>query len=71
MKFQVGDLVKIAHSPPGVGIYELALVVGFARDIPGGYPTPKAKQRLIVQVLGGKLHGTRIERWASSFEKVE
>ena len=71
MKVQVGDLVKIAHSPPGVGIYELALVVGFAREIPGGYPTPKAKQSLIVQVLGGKLHGTRIERWASSFEKVE
>ena len=73
MKFQPGDLVKIAHSPPGVGIYELALVVGFAREIPGGYPVPKyaAKQRLIVQVLGGKLHGTRIERWASSFEKVE
>ena len=71
MKFQVGDLVKIAPSPPGVGIYELALVVGFARKIPGGYPVPKGKQRLVVQVLGGKLHGTRIERWASSFEKVE
>ena len=71
MKFQVGDLVKIAHSPPGVGIYELALVVGFARDIPGGYPTPKAKQRLIVQVLGGKLHGLRVERWYEDVEKVE
>jgi hypothetical protein len=56
-----------------VGNWDIALVVGFAREIPGGYPVPKyaAKQRLIVQVLGGKLHGTRIERWVSSFEKVE
>jgi len=73
MKFQPGDLVRPRNSPPGVGNWDIALVVGFAREIPGGYPVPKyaAKQRLIVQVLGGKLHGARLERWVSSFEKVE
>ncbi|MDP6928943.1 MAG: hypothetical protein QF412_04500 [Planctomycetota bacterium] len=70
MEFQPGDLVRPRNSPPGVGNWDIALVVGFAREIPGGYPVPEGK-RPIIEVLGGKLHGTRIERWASSFEKVE
>ena len=73
MKFQVGDLVRPdGHWPPNsrLGCIDLALVVGFAREIPGGYPVPEGK-RPIIEVLGGKLHGLRVERWWEDIEKVE
>ena len=70
MKFQVGDLVRQRNSPAGVGNWDIALIVGFAREIPGGYPVPAGK-RPIIEVLGGKLHGQRVERWWEDIEKVE
>ena len=70
MKFQVGDLVTPRNSPRGVGNWDIALIVGFAREIPGGYPVPEGK-RPIIEVLGGKLHGLRVERWWEDIEKVE
>ena len=70
MKFQVGDLGRQRNSPAGVGNWDIALIVGFAREIPFGLPVPEGK-RPIIEVLGGKLHGLRLERWYEDVEKVE
>jgi hypothetical protein len=54
-----------------VGNWDIALVVGFVRETrPGGYSVPEGK-RPIIEVLGGKLHGLRVERWSNEVEKVE
>ena len=70
MEFQVGDLVRPAGAPARSQRWELALIVGIAREIPIG-PWPPDRKRLIAQVLGGELRGRRIHRWASYLEKVE
>ena len=71
MKFQVGDLVKPSHAnAPNSVRWELALIVGFAREIPGRHAVPE-DSRLIAQILGGKLDGRRLSTWDSCLQKVE